>query len=82
VCETFERRRNGDRIPCFSVHYRLGGKIYNKRFDWHWYPNRREALKDAAQFRAEMEQAMMKAWQQKKRQQARQKRTTSKAAAK
>lgn len=69
VSETFHRsRRNGEKIPCFSVNYRLEGVVYNKRFYIHHYDTRAAALKDAARFRREMEKLMLREWKRQQKQ--------------
>ena len=62
VSETYKRSRTGERLPVFSVNYRLGGRTFNKTFYIHHYANRTEALREAAQFRKEMERAMLREW--------------------
>lgn len=62
VSETFARWRNGEKIPCFSVYYRLGPQRCNKRFYIHHYESREHALKEAAAFRKEMEKVMLREW--------------------
>ncbi len=64
VSETYHRTPDGDKLQCFSVHYRLDGRIYHKRFYHHHYINREEALKEAAQFRREMEAVILREWKQ------------------
>jgi hypothetical protein len=71
VCLTFQRSRTGTKLRCYSVHYRLGGKARNKRFFLHWYNNPRDAFQDAVRFRHEMEKAMLREWQQQRRQEVR-----------
>ena len=68
VCLTFGRNRySGTKMPCYSVHYRLGGQVFNKRFYISQYDDSFEALKEATTFRREMEKEMMREWQQKQR---------------
>jgi hypothetical protein len=62
VSETYHRWRTGEKVACFSVNYRLGGVIYNRRFYHHQYDSREAALKAAAAFRREMEREMKKEW--------------------
>jgi hypothetical protein len=62
VCLTYHRDRNGAKLHCYSVHYRLNGRAYNKRFYLHWYEDEAFALKEAAQFRKDMEAEMLRAW--------------------
>jgi hypothetical protein len=69
VCLTYHRDRTGAKLHCYSVHYRLSGRPYNKRFYLHWYEDPAFALKEAAQFRKEMEAVMLREW---KRQNGRQ----------
>ena len=67
VCLTFDRDRNGAKLPCYSVYYRLGGQDHNKRFYLHWYEDAAFALKEAAHFRKAMETAMLREWKKHRR---------------
>jgi hypothetical protein len=67
VCLTFHRSSTGAKLRCYNVHYRLAGRIYNKRFYLHWYATRQDALQDAVQFRRAMEKAMLREWEQRRR---------------
>lgn len=69
VCLTYQRDRDGRKLPCYSVHYRLGGRTYNKRFYLHWYDTKRQAFKEAVRFRREMESLMLREWKRKHRRQ-------------
>jgi hypothetical protein len=62
VCLTYHRDRTGAKLRCYSVHYRLNGRPYNKRFYLHWYEDPGFALKEAAAFRKEMEAVMLREW--------------------
>ena len=71
VCETYGRSRyTKEKMPCFSVYYKLGEQRYNKRFYIHLYDSREEALKEAAAFRKAMEKEMLKAWKKERRREA------------
>lgn len=67
VCLTYHRDRHGAKLHCYSVHYRLEGQVKNKRFYLHWYGNDEMALREAALFRKEMEELMLREWKRKKR---------------
>lgn len=67
VCLTYQRDRHGKKRPCYSVHYRLGGQAYNKRFYLHWYDTKRQALEEAIRFRRKAEGMMLREWKQKLR---------------
>jgi hypothetical protein len=62
VCLTYHRDRTGAKLYCYSVHYRLQGRPFNKRFYLHWYEDQAFALKEAAAFRKEMEAVMLREW--------------------
>ena len=66
VCLTYHRNRTGEKLPCYSVHYRLSGQAYNKRFYLHWYEDSAFALKEAAQYRKDMEAVMLREWKKQK----------------
>lgn len=67
VCFTHHRsRRTGEKLLCYSVHYRLSGQIYNKRFYLHLYTSDSAAFEDAVQFRRAMEKLMYQEWLQRK----------------
>jgi hypothetical protein len=75
VSETYQRvKSTGEKIPCFSVYYKLGEQRCTKRFYLHHYDSRQAALADATAFRQAMEKVMWKEWQSAKRAQARAKR--------
>lgn len=74
VCLTFGRNRyTGEKLPCYSVHYRLDGQIFNKRFYLSQYDDSFEALKEATAFRRAMEKEMMRAWKSRQREERLQK---------
>ena len=72
ISETYHRSgRTGEKLPCFSVYYKLGGQRCTKCFYLHLYDSRQEALAEAVAFRKAMEKEMLKEWKQTKRAQAR-----------
>ncbi len=73
VCLTFGRNRfSGAKYPCYSVHYRLDGRIFNKRFYISQFDDSAEALKEAIAFRREMEKEMKRQWERQQREERRQ----------
>lgn len=60
VSETFQRARSGEKIPCFNVFWAPEpGARRCKRFYFHHYANREEALQAAAKFRKEKEREII-----------------------
>ncbi len=61
VSETFQRARNGDKIPCFNVFWAPSPNERRcKRFYHHHYSSREETLQAAADFRKEREKEILR----------------------
>jgi hypothetical protein len=61
VCETFDRTRKGEKIPCWSVSWNNPpNKPHCKKFFFYDEQERKEALKDALRFRKEREAEILK----------------------
>ena len=61
ICETFSRTRKGEKISCWNVSwYNPPNKLNSKKFYFHDEQERREALKEALQFRKDREAEILK----------------------
>jgi hypothetical protein len=72
VSETYQRARNGTKIPCFSVFWAPYPNVRKtKRFYFHHYNSREDALQAAAEFRKEREKEILRRHNKRKRQERR-----------
>lgn len=61
VCETFTRTRKGEKIHCWTVSwYNPPNKLHSKKFFFHDEQERRQALKEALNFRKNKETEILK----------------------
>ena len=61
ICETFSRTKKGEKIPCWNVSwYNPPNKLKSKKFYFHGPKERKQALKQAIQFRKEREAEILK----------------------
>jgi len=61
ISETFERWRNGKKVPCFAVSWCPYPNVpKNKRFYLHRFDSREAALKAAIEFRKEREKEILR----------------------
>jgi hypothetical protein len=61
ICETFKRTKKGEQIPCFSVTWAYPpNKPHCKSFSFHDKQERRQALKEAINFRKQCEAKILK----------------------
>lgn len=68
ICETFSRTRKGEKIPCWNVSwYNPPNQLRSKKFHFHDAQERKQALKEALQFRKEREAEILKRARQKRR---------------
>ena len=71
ICETFTRSHKGEKIPCWSVSWNYPpNKPHSKSFYFHDEQERKQALKEALQFRKEREAEILKRQGSRKRTQA------------
>ena len=68
ICETFTRNRKGDKIPCWNVSwYYPSNKLHSKKFYFQDKQERKQALKEARQFRKDREAAILRKQSKRKR---------------
>jgi len=68
ISETFTRTRKGEKIPCWNVSwYYPSNKLRSKKFFFHDEGERKQALRQARQFRKEREAAILKRLSRRKR---------------
>jgi hypothetical protein len=61
ICETFSRTKKGKKIHCWNVSwYNPPNQLRSKKFYFHDEQERREALKEALQFRKDREAEILK----------------------
>jgi hypothetical protein len=61
ICETFTRTRKGEKIPCWTVTWaNPSNKPHCKSFYFHDKQERRQALKEAIEFRKQREAEILK----------------------
>jgi len=61
ICETFTRTRKGEKISCWNVSwYNPPNKLNSKKIFFHDAQERKQALKEALQFRKEKEAEILK----------------------
>jgi hypothetical protein len=68
ICETFSRTKKGEKIPCWNVSwYYPPNKLNSKKIYFHDEQERKQALKEALQFRKDREAEILKRAHQKRR---------------
>jgi len=61
ICETFSRNRKGEQLPCFCVTWaNPPNKPHAKKFHFQDKQERRQALKEALQFRKQRETEILR----------------------
>ena len=71
ICETFDRTRKGEKMPCWSVSWNSPPtRPHCKKFFFYDEQERKEALKEALRFRREREVEILKRRNRRKRIQA------------
>jgi len=61
ICETFSRSKKGGKIPCWTVSwYDPPNRLHSKKFHFHDAQERKQALKEAVQFRKDREAEILK----------------------
>jgi hypothetical protein len=68
ICETFSRTKKGEKIPCWNVSwYNPPNTLKSKKFYFHDEQERKQALKEALQFRKEREAEILKQYRKRRK---------------
>jgi hypothetical protein len=68
ICETFSRTKKGEKISCWNVSwYNPPNTLKSKKFYFHDEQERKQALKEAIQFRKEREAEILKQYRKRRK---------------